>query len=396
MLVGGQAFSQSVPVNAAVIINSRESLLGAPEVVRRIAAIGDKRVMFVVTVHCRLTPEWKPIEYGLFGGSGKPSQASDEFVVMDEESLAFLQEHLIAAFAAATNLGMDIAVLPHLDAAEEPWEWRNHFDFDPQQEVAGYSYETALIDPCLAAIQATARKQTRIDFSLSGEMGRSLFAHPRSYRTLRERVQARLSQYPLTIGVSLNHNELAGGHKPTPGQVKQLQGLLQECDYVGFSNYGPFEPPPSVDKFTTDCTRFLAELESHGLRVPPKTPLHFSEIGLGGAPNEDGEATVERAASSPWEGTKDAGNNPWTTAEMIALRRSYHEALLTFLQTQPGPRRVDAAYFWSEGSWEPLGVDQSAFADEVITRSIREHNTQAKDSTPPSVPRSSLEKNTHE
>lgn len=63
---------------------------------------------------------------------------------------------------------------------------------------------------------------------------------------------------------------------------------------------------------------------------------------------------------------------------MIELRRAYHDALLEFLHTQPGPRRVEAAYLWSEGSWDPLGVHELALPDKEIGERIRGHNRKTR------------------
>ena len=373
------AAAQSTSLNSAVLIYDHKTLIAAPEVVERIAAMGDQRLAFVVTIHCRLSPKYEPIEFGLMGDRYKSWSASSNFSKLDDELLGFYRQQLTSAFRKAVELGMDIAVLPHLDPAGDVLAWRNHFEFNPSKLVKGYSYETAVIDSCLVALNASSTKQTRIEFSLSGEMGRSLFAHPDEYRRLLQKISKQLPERSVAIGVSLNHNDVAGGHKPKTEQLQSLQKLLDDCNFLGFSNYHPFELPPRTAQFTEDCQFFLKAISGYGLTVPPETPLHFSEIGLGGAPDKQGNVTPERAAAEPWEGIARGNKNPWASTEMADLRRKYHTAVLTFLRTQPGPRRVEKAYFWSEGSWDPLGIDRPQFADELIRRQIIQHNAQSRE-----------------
>lgn len=370
--------AQPVPLNSSVLIYDRVSLIKAPEVVDRIAALGDRRVVFVVTLHCRLSPELRPLALGLMSDRSRSWSAPDNFEPLSSGVLSFYQSHLTAAIRRAVSHGMDIAILPHLDPAGQIEEWRNHYDFDPQEMIAGHSYDGALIDVCTAAVAASTDDRTQTHFSLGGEMGRSAFAHPAAYCTLLAKVRGDLKRVNAEVGLSLNHNDLAGGHEPTADERRELQRLFADCDFVGFSNYAPFDQRPTPQKFSRDCERFLARLKEYGIELPKDTPLHFSEIGLGGAPDKQGAVSVDRAMREPWEGASRPHKNPWTTPAMVSLRRDYYSALLSFLRDQPGPRRVDAAYLWSEGSWEPLGVFHPAFADEATVRAVQTHNAKAR------------------
>jgi len=373
-----ELLAQPVPLNSAVLIYDEKTLIGAPDVVQRIADLGDERLMFVVTVHCRLSPDFKPTELGLMGDRYRSWRDDSNFKPMDEELQAFYQKHLTAAFQKAVDLNLDIAVLPHYDPAGKIVEWRNRFDFDPLEEVSGFSYYSTLIEPCIQAFEATAKETTKIDFSLGGEMGHSAFAYPASYRELAQRVRSRLHDKQVRVGISLNHGTVADNYQASLAQRTEMQAFLSECDFVGFSNYSPFKLPPSAEQFSMACQKFVKELGRNGVELPQAIPLHFSEIGLGGAPNARGDSATQAAAAEPWEGTVRVRNNPWVSEGMIEMRREYHAALLEFLQNQPGPRRVEAAYFWSEGSWEPLGVAQQVFVDAKIAESIREHNKQVR------------------
>jgi hypothetical protein len=81
-----------------------------------------------------------------------------------------------------------------------------------------------------------------------------------------------------------------------------------------------------------------------------------------------------KAADAPWEGTPFAGNNPWRDEAMRALRRQYYAALLQFLSRQPARWRVSAAFVWSMGSWDPIGLRQPEFGDPEIIAAIEKHN----------------------
>ena len=361
--------AQPTPLNSSVLILDQRTLLRASELVERAAELGNRRVMFVITVQCRLTPLLRVRELGLMIDRQETWESPENFVPLDDSKLAEFTDRLAAAFEKAVGLGLDIAVLPHYDPAGEILEWRNLYEFDPYEECKGYSYVTALIDPTIKALRRTAKPTTRIQFSLSGEMGRSLFMHPTAYRRLAKHTREKLEDWPLEVGIGLNHSDVAGEHIPTSAQQQEMQNLVNECDYVGFSNYSPFQLPPRAEQFAESCQKFLDELASHSIEVPESTSLHFTEIGLGG----HGTAP-ETAAAKPWEGTGDPGINPWLTVKMVNFRRDYHRALMEFLQKQQGPRRVSAAYFWSEGSWEPQGMDNPAFADPILIERIRRHN----------------------
>jgi hypothetical protein len=110
------------------------------------------------------------------------------------------------------------------------------------------------------------------------------------------------------------------------------------------------------------------------LTVPTTIPMHFSEVGIGGGRRRDSASDAAKAVAAPWEGTANAQDNPWTDEALRDLRRQYHEALLKFLATQPARWRVSAAFFWSMGSWDPLGHGHPGFADAEILAAIERHN----------------------
>jgi hypothetical protein len=186
----------------------------------------------------------------------------------------------------------------------------------------------------------------------------------------------------LQIGISLNHSGIAG--RGNPSGVKdiqlsaekrsQLQGLIDDCDFVGMSFYVPVSVSPTRDDFVRGMDHFVNELKQHGLSVPESKPFQFSEVGIGGRRLRDGIADPEKAVAAPWEGTAFARNNPWSQKPMQQLRREFHTALLDFLDRQPAPWPVTGAFLWSMGSWDPLGHGDPAFADPQISQAIEQHN----------------------
>lgn len=368
-LVTALASAQPTPLNSSVLLFDLRTLQRAPRQVERAAELGNRRVLFVVTVQCRLSPELRVLEHGFMVERRNDWASPDNFIPLDEERLTRFTDRLAKAFGRAVELGMDVAVLPHYDPAGEVLEWRNLYRFDPFEERRGYSYATAVIDPTIEALRRVAKPTTRIQFSLSGEMGRSLFEHPAAYRRLAKRVRDWLGDWPLEVGVSLNHSGVTGEYEPTADERREVQALINDCDFLGFSNYSPFKLPPSPEQFGDSCQKLLDELAALSITLPDGTPMQFTEIGLGGH-----RADPASAAAKPWEGGATARRSPWELEPMTQLRRDYHAALLDFLRTQPGPRRVSAAYFWSQGPWDPQGIDQPRFADEAIIEAIREHN----------------------
>lgn len=372
-LAACSAWSEPAPLNSSVLIFDQRTLAQAPETVERAAALGNRRLMFVVTVQVRLTPELRVRELGYMVDRRSDWGEPENFLPITDERRRQFTDQLTTAFTKAVELGLDIAILPHYDPAGEVFEWRNLYDFEPYEKHNGHSYATAVIDPIVEALRRSAKPQTRVQFALSGEMGRSLFTHPAAYRRLAAQVRDGLQGHDLQVGLGLNFSGNTGEQTPTAEQCREMQRLVDACDFVGFSNYSPFEPPPNAAQFSRDCQALLDELAALSIVVPEGTPLLFSEIAIGG------KDSVVASAAEPWEGSPRASRNPWRTEEMISLRRAYYTELLHFLKTQPGSRPVTAAYLWSEGSWDPQGLDRQEFLDPVIVEMIREHNRSIAD-----------------
>jgi hypothetical protein len=143
---------------------------------------------------------------------------------------------------------------------------------------------------------------------------------------------------------------------------------------VGMSFYRPVSVSPTPDDFIRGIEHFMSEFDAYGLTVPLTTPLHFSEVGIGGANGGDPTNDPAKAVQTPWEGTNNPRDNPWRHEAMRNLRRQFHATLLDTLSRQPAPWRVSAAFFWSMGSWDPMGTRQANFADAEIIEAVMRHN----------------------
>jgi hypothetical protein len=350
-------------------------LKGAAKAVERVAKHGHRRVNFVVTIHCCLDKDLRPQNYGLIR-----AKKGWQYTPFDKPLLTRFRVQLKRAFAKAARLKLDIAILPHVDAAGPRSGWRNDFDLDPLKVCGGFTYKKVMIDSIADALAASVRKDTEVEFALTGEMGRTVFAYPDSYRKIMAELRKRLKH--LQTGVSLNFNKVSGNYKPAARDSAAVQKLLDQSDFLGFSCYGTVSLPPKLRDFTAIIDHFAAELKGKGVTIPEGLRLHFSEVGLGGgAPSANSADSSARepaqAAKAAWAGTGDPKKNPWGTKRMRDFRRAYHRALLQFLRTQPARWKVTAAFLWNTGSWCPYGFEVSAFADKKVIQMIRVHNTAA-------------------
>jgi hypothetical protein len=347
------------------------------------AARGDRRLNVAVTILVDLTKDFRIKSFGWSHGPGH------DYAPCEATMRRLLNEALRKVFARMVEHDMDIYILPHIDAGGRVRTWRNWILFDPLQSYGGYSYNDLMIGSIADALAATVSPDTRVEMALSGEMGASLFLHPESYRKIIRGLRSRPELEPLKLGISLNHNGISGRGNPTSTQDirlnndsrRQMQRLIDECDFIGMSFYRPVNVPPTTDDFVRGIDYFMSEFAQHGLTVPTAKPLHFSEVGIGGGYENDNDAgDPVKAAETPWAGSGDPRINPWSRKPMWEFRRQYHQALLEFLQTQPARWHVSAAFFWSTGSWDPQGLRHPIFGDAVIMNGVRRHNAAA--STP--------------
>jgi hypothetical protein len=181
-----------------------------------------------------------------------------------------------------------------MEAAGPKFDWRNKFDIDPLKSCDGFSYQQAMIAPIAGALEDAVAEETRVEFALAGEMGRSLFAYPGSYRKMMTKLRQRGRPKHLAVGLSLNYNEISGAHSASDKERKALNQLLAESDFLGFSCYGPVSVPPEAGDFAAMVKSFVAEVEENEVVIPGNLDLHFSEVGHGGVSASGQAGKVEQ------------------------------------------------------------------------------------------------------
>ncbi len=359
--------AQASPLNPSILLFHKPHQKEGVRAVRRAAELHCKCVNVVVTLLCEIDENRQVVGFGTL--------QHGKYVPLNEQSLAEFQKAIQQTFEAAVAEEMDISILAHLNSWGEVEDWRNAFQFDPLVKYGGYNYQESLLTPIANAIAATAKPTTHVELSLAGEMGRSVFAHARSYQSLMKSLRADDRLPHIKLGVSLNFNRVAGEDHHTPEQQQEVQRLIEKSDFVGISNYSWFEMPPKPSSFSKSVEHFLVEMKTSGVAVPVGMPLHFSEVGIGGCTEGARPAmTPSLAAKTPWQGSDNILQNPWKSEEMRNFRVDYHRALLKFLNNQPTQNPVTNAFLWSEGSWDPMDITEAGFSDEEIIALIRKHN----------------------
>jgi hypothetical protein len=368
---------KAAQLNSSIFVDSTRPLDDTLHVIDAAAQRGERQLNVVVTILVDLTDD---LRIKSFGGLAGPDR---QYRPMDKAMRKQLRNELQQAFARMVKHRMAIYILPHIDAGGKVRQWRNWVNFDPLELYSGYSYGDLMLGTIADALADATTNDTHLEMALSGEMGTSLFRYPESYRIVVRQLRARPNLKQMKLGFSLNHGGIAGKRNPTgakdvllsEGGRKQMQALIDDCDFVGMSLYAPISGKPTPDDFVRGIDRFMSEFKQYGLSVPTNKPMQFSEVGIGGGRLRNGEEPdPTKAVQAPWEGTANSQNNPWRQKAMGSLRREYHKALLEFLAKQPAQWHVSAAFLWSMGSWDPIGLRQPEFADPEIIATIEQHN----------------------
>jgi mannan endo-1,4-beta-mannosidase len=369
----------SPQLNSSIFVDRGHSLEETLAAIDAAAKRGERQLNVVVTILVDLTDDLRIKSFG--GITGSPPQFI--FMPMDETMRKELSDKLRRVFAQMVKHDMAIYILPHIDAGGKVNQWRNWVNFDPLEPYGGYTYADIMLGTIADTLAETATPNTHMEMALSGEMGTSLFRYPDSYRAVVRLLRARPKLEHLKLGISLNHGGIAGKRNPTgakdvllsDAKRQQMQALIDDCDFVGMSFYAPVTVSPTPDDFVRGINKFMDEFKQYGLSVPITKPMQFSEVGIGGGRLRRGEEPdPSKAVAAPWEGTANPRNNPWRQVSMQSLRRQYHAALLQFLKEQPAQWRVSAAFFWSMGSWDPIGQTQPEFADQEVIGATKRHN----------------------
>ncbi len=383
----GNPTAKATQLNSSIFVDGMHPADDTLQAIDAAASRGERQLNVVVTILVDLTDDVRIKSFGRF------DRSDHRYKPFDDTVRKALKDRLHQVFARMVKHDMAIHVLPHIDAGGNVRVWRNWVNFDPLEPYSGYTYADLMLGTIADALAEVTIPNTHVEMALSGEMGTSLFHYPESYRAVVRQLRTRAKPTSLKLGISLNHSGIAGQRNPTGAKDiqlsdekrQQMQGLIDDCDFVGMSFYAPITVSPTPDDFVHGIERFMAEFKQYGLSVPSTKAVQFSEVGIGGGRLRSGEEPdPAKAVQSPWDGTANPRDNPWRTAPMRNLRQQFHTALLQFLEKQPAQWRVSAAFFWSMGSWDPIGQRQPQFADPDIIAAIEQHNREVpKPSVPP-------------
>ena len=386
------------PINGSVLLFTEWDFETVEPILDQAVKDGGTRVLFVVTVHCEIEPGDEPGIYDVTRlGLVEAVPPDGVLTTLVGETRAKWVDLLAGAFGAAADRGLAISILPHLDAKGDVTGWRNHFDFDPRAAVGtgadACGYQSAMIDACVEALHRTVPtgevNGEPVEFALAGEMGRTVFAHPRGYMAVLDGLRSDPRCENWRVGVSFNHDDVAGRLPKRKIDADAMNRLLAAVDYVGISHYRPVGVPPTPADFARGLRVFADAFADLGTPLPEGVELHVSEVGLGGGGKSPAGAvsipaeTLEGAASSPYLGTNDPALDPFAADRpgFVKLRRDYYATLAGYLAGEAdgdraGLARATACHLWSMGSWDPLGWRDESFRDEEIAGMIRDHNAE--------------------
>lgn len=375
-----RAADARTPLNSSVLVFDQVMLRTADNRVRWAALLPNRRLQLVLTVHCRLDDQGQVLEFGMLQDRRRGEDTPDNFTSADEQLCELIQTEVREAFAAANQHRAKLSILLHLDAVGPHSVWRNEISLDPISDVHGISFQKLAITPL---VQAAGTEKMPLEISLAGEMGRSVFLYADQYREIIS--QLKQATPNTRVGIGLNFSDVDDGViKRAPPSTRGQRSaavteLLAVCDFLGVSLYAPLQAAPSETHFAESLYQFRQELAATGVAVPQNLPVQIAEVALGGG-NGKPAFSVQRAMAEPWEGIGYGTANPWDQSSLRQLRRQFYKALLTFLAQEgsagSSEMDIEAAFLWSEGSWDPQGLLDARYRDPTISAAIRWHNAQ--------------------
>jgi len=386
--------------------------------VDRTRAVGGRYFSVVPTVH------WMGGSGGVQSYAFKDPQG--RYKAPTVELVTRWKVGLQRCFRYAVAKGIEgIQVLNHIDAHEHE-AWRNTLDFDPTVRYGGWAYEDIVMRPAGDALRTATRPETKVWFMVSGEMGRSLFKHPKTFIRLlskyRGPLQAGKKAENVRVGIALHWNKVCGDCFYMPQQpddraynasyarafrergrdilaahdVASIRALFNQADVIGISHYASVGPTAQPFRFDVAADTTAYELsfwgiDLKGLVAGGRRDFLLSEVGLGGAmpdgktPAHSAAAVAAQPLSGIWA-VYNRAQDPWQRKELRVYRRQWSDALIRYLGSPSGGggggtgvRRwpVDAAFLWSVGSWDLAGVHpistsrEGTFADGTVMQSMR-------------------------
>jgi hypothetical protein len=305
------------------------------------------------------------------------------------------QKGLEDCFRYAVGQGIEgLQVLNHIDAYQGK-SWRNLLDFEPTTKYDGWSYEDLVLRPTASALANATLPETKIWYMVSGEMGRSLFEHPKEFTQLIRKYRGPLQAGRVNatdngrVGVAIHWNKVCGDCVSTAGMpagtdaeynssyakafeergpeilvmhdLLAIRDLFEEADVIGISHYAPVGPVATPMAFDVAANTAAFELSYWGIDLrklvgasstaaadaaadaadvpaPQQRRREFllSEVGLGGAQSDSRTParTAAEAAALPLHGiwaVYNRAQDPWQLPEMRRFRRHWSRLLIDYV-----------------------------------------------------------------
>lgn len=293
---------------------------------------------------------------------------------MSMDVVSEITEQLRSCSLLAAKSGLNISFVPHVDDGGGRGIWRNNLIFNPLDDYQALSYKKSILDPILSIVKDLKNYDIKVQFAFQGEMGATVFHYPKSYldilKEYRDEVSSDFNKQSLEFGISINYNALGGQKHNFRGKKgrknkRLLRRLFKSVDFVGFSFYHPVET--KIEKhFEFGKKKFLWELKRKGIELNKSTPLHFSEIGLGGGTvKNDGKLRgsnprkIKRAPYAGLYSSYDPLTSPWEIHENNEFRFSFYKSLNRFIKNEKSDEinnPVTDAFIWNADSWDVLGI----------------------------------------
>ncbi len=296
---------------------------------------------------------------------------------INDEIIKNFEKELTKCIDQLVKNDIEITILPHIDDKNGE-KWRNEISYNPTTKLKGYNYSDILINPILNAL--TNANANKVYFNMVGEMGNTLFMNAKEYKRIANQIKEVAPSFK--VGAGLNFNKINGGAKPSKIKLSDLQKLIQELDFLGFSNYKAVNPRKNEIQFQDAVWDFIKELKTFGIIFPKTKELHFSEIGIGGGARKyDGHTAAtsyKEALGSPYSGIHSAyskATDPWSNLEVKKARYFYYYTLAKYLSKKKR-YNLTRAYLWNVGSWDFMSIYPGTwgYEDSEITKYLIKYN----------------------
>ena len=336
----------SVKLNSSIIMFNQHDFKECTNRLVKAKQRGATRVNLIPTIFVKLNDR-KVSSYHYRDNHG-------HYQVMSSTFIKSYSNNILKCVAKANELKLAISFTPHLDDFDEK-VWRNYFDFDPLEKYQGFSYDDITLTSLVKAINDSNQK---VDLFVSGEMGKSYYLYPNSYKLIVKKLKQVTNA---NIGISFNYNNMLGLYN----KVESIS-----WDMIGFSNYLPIRVNCDASDFQEHLTVVKKQLSFLGL---DHLPLHFNEVGIGGISSEADIYEIVKHPHRGVGGEYSVDRDPWQREDLGIMRVKYHQCLLSFLKSTD---QIESAFLWNLDSWDPQGLYPYTvkYESDTISKMILNHN----------------------